>query len=245
MKARNELNDCLYRQKMDGLTMPNPFAEHAKYVAICNGDIETVSIKIKNGSLTLISDVRILSKNNFKNAIYHFVLAASSIAEACMEAGMGRDEAYTLSDIYILNADSCKTIDSIHKLYEDMCLDFAERMKEIRRESVISLHVRKCINYIYENLGDNLSLKVLAEVVNLNPAYLSKLFRQETGITIRRFIKEARIDTAQNLLRYSDLSDLAISVSLGFSSQSAFISVFKEITGTTPRKFRERNFKYK
>lgn len=242
MKARNELNARLYKQKTDDLTMPFYLSDYAKYTAICNGDVEAVSIQIKNEDLALISDVRILSKHNLRNVLYHFVLSASSIAGACMEAGMGHDEAYTLSDLYILKADCCKTIDSVHMLYREMCLDFTERMQEIRRESVISLHIRKCIDYIYGNLGADLSIKALAEEAKLNPTYLSRLFRSETGISLKRFVKEAKIDTAKNLLRYSDLSYLEISVSLGFSSQSAFIVVFKEITGMTPNVYRQQNY---
>lgn len=242
MKARQELNTRLYKQKTDDITMPHYFSENAKYTAICSGSRETVAAQIKNGGLALISDERILSRHNLRNAVYHFVLSASFIAGACMEAGMGHDEAYTLSDLYILKADCCKTMASIDKLYGEMCLDFTERMQEIRKESVISLHIRKCIDYIYGNLGADLSIKALAKEVKLNPTYLARLFRTETGISLKRFVKEAKIDTAQNLLKYSDLSYLAISVSLGFSSQSAFISVFKEITGLTPKVYREQNF---
>ncbi len=122
-----------------------------------------------------------------------------------------------------------------------MCLDFAERMQEIRKEPVISLHIRKCIDYIYENLGADLSVKSLAQVSGLNSTYLSRLFRQEVGMSIKRFVKEARVDTAQNLLRYSDLSCSVISASLGFSTQSMFIAVFKEITGMTPKVYREKS----
>ena len=78
--------------------------------------------------------------------------------------------------------------------------------------------------------------------MNLNATYLSRLFRKEVGISLKQFVKEARVDIAKNLLRYSNLSYLVISVSLGFSSQSSFIAVFKEITGVTPKVYREKNF---
>lgn len=112
-------------------------------------------------------------------------------------------------------------------------------MGEIRKESVISLHVRKCIDHIYENLGADLSVNALAEKAGLHPAYLSRLFRKETGVPLKQFVKEARVDTARNLLRYSQLPYPVIATSLGFSSQSAFIAVFRQITGTTPKVFRE------
>lgn len=242
MKARHELNACLYKQNMDGHHMPSYHDEPAQYADIQNGNTEEVRRKLTSGDMLLHSDMRILSDNASRNTMYHFVLAASAIARACMESGMGHDESYTLSDIYIRKADQCKSTDLICKLYEEMCLDFTERMCEIRKEAVISLHIRKCIDYIYENLGNDLSVKALAEMVGLNPTYLSRLFSKETGISIKQFVREVKIDIAQSLLKYSDLSYLKISVSLGFSSQSAFITVFKQITGVTPKTYREQYY---
>ena len=240
MRARRELNACLYAQKMDGHNMPEYRKEFARYAEVQTGDIESLKRKLQNGELSWISEQRVLSEDETKNMIYHFVIAASALARACMEGGLGHDEAYTLADIYIRKADRCGNRDAICQLHEDMCLDYAERMREIRKETVISLHIRKCIDYIYENLGSNLSVGALASVVNLNPSYLSRLFSKETGIPLKQFVAEAKIDTAQNLLKYSDLSYLQISVSLGFSSQSAFISVFKKISGMTPKAYRDR-----
>lgn len=245
MKARRELNACLYKLNMDEYHLPSYYDESAKYADVQNGDTAAVRQKLADGNMTLHSDRRILSDDPFKNTVYHFVLAASAIAKACMESGMGHDESYTLSDIYIRKADQCTGCDAIDRLYQEMCLDFAERMQEIRKETVISLHIRKCIDYIYEHLGSDLSVKTLAEVVGRNPTYLSRLFAKETGVSLKQFVKEAKIDTAQNLLKYSDLSYLKISVTLGFSSQSAFIAAFKQITGVTPKVYREQYYSLK
>ena len=242
MKIRNELNAELFRQKMDNFKRSEHSVKPVEFTSICNGDKDAVKLQLSEGELALIADDRLMSINKLKNAVYHFVLCASAIASTCMDMGMGQTEAYTLSDLYVLKADTCRTIDGVCRLYEDMCLDFTERMQEIRKEAVISLHIRKCINYIYENLGADLSVKALAKAAELNPAYLSRLFRQETGIPLKRFVKEARVDTAQNLLRYSNLSYLVISTSLGFSTQSVFIAVFKEITGMTPKVYREKHY---
>ncbi len=242
MKIRNELNAELFRQKMYNFKRSEPSAKQVEFTSVCNGDIESVKKQLSLGELALTDD-RIMSKNKLQNALYHFVLSASAIASACMNTGMGHTEACTLSDLYVLKTDNCNTIECVHRLYEDMCLDFTERMQEIRKEAVISLHIRKCIDYIYENLGADLSVKALAKVTELNSAYLSRLFRQETGISLKRFVKEARVDTAQNLLRYSEQPYSVISTSLGFSTQSVFIAVFKEITGMTPKVYREKYYR--
>ena len=244
MRARRELNACLYSQKMDGRNMPEYRSESARYVEVQSGDLEALERKFRNGEMPLVAEERILSEDAARNAMYHFVIASSALARACMEGGMGHDEAHTLADIYTRKADVCPGRDALFTLYEEMCLDFAERMREIRKESVISLHIRRCIDHIYENLNGDLSVRALAEVAGLNPTYLSRLFSKETGIPIKQFVAEARIDTAQNLLKYSDLSCLRISASLGFSSQSAFIEVFKRITGMTPKVYRERFYSF-
>ena len=182
------------------------------------------------------------SRSSSKDAAIHFALTAMTLAEVCIDSGLGNTESYTIAELYIHKADFYKTADDLCTLFNDMCLDFTERMAEIKKESSISYHIRKCIDYIYENLGADLSITALAVVIGLNPTYLSRLFLKEVGIPLKRFIKEARIDTAKNLLSYSDLSYLSISNSLGFSSQSAFIVIFKDITGVTPKEYRTHKF---
>lgn len=206
MKVRNELNALLYKNKMENKDIPERLPHYSKFASIADGNTQKVFSELKNRELDLISDKRILSKNTLKNAAYHFVLSVSAISDACIDGGMGQTEACTLSDIYILKADDCQTADAIYKLYEEMCLDFAKRMQEIRKETVISLHIRKCIDYIYENPAANLSVRSLAETMKLNSTYLSRLFRKEVGIPLKQFVKEARVDIAENLLLYSDLS---------------------------------------
>lgn len=242
MKIRNELNTALFQQKMYDFKHSELSARQAEFTSVCNGDMEAVKTQFLQSELAFAFDDRIMSKNDLRNVVYHFVLRASELASACINMGMGQTEANTICDLYILKADDSRTIDGINRLFEDMCLDFTERMQEIRKESVISLHIRRCIDYIYENLGADLSVKALAKAAELNPAYFSRLFRQEVGIPLKRFVKEARVDTARNLLRYSDLPYLVISTSLGFSTQSVFIAAFNDITGMTPKVYREKYY---
>ena len=239
MKVRNELNYQLFLQKTNGIQRQPMNAEMKQYDDICNGDMEAVKQNLNN--LTEILS-RQLSDNPVRNAQYHVAIMASAIAKTCIQSGMGHDEAYTLADIYIRKADKCQTIERVIELLQELQLDFTERMQEIRKQHVISLHARKCIDYIYEHLGDDLTVNTLAKYCGLNPSYLSRLFYSETGTHLKEFVMNARIDTAQNLLKYSDLSYLDISVALKFSSQSSFIYAFRKITGTTPKKFREHYY---
>lgn len=240
MKMRNELNSRLYEQKMNNINRLPCNVEQEQYADICDGDMEAVERGFARMEQRISS--RQLSENSARNILYHLVIAASAIAQACIDSGMGHDEAYTLADIYIRKADKCSSCKGLIDLFRELQLDFAERMQEIRKQPVISLHIRKCIDYIYEHLGEDLTVNALAAYCGLNPSYLSRLFVEEMGIHMKQFVLNAKIDTAQNLLKYTDLSYLDIAISLGFSSQSSFIYVFRKITSTTPKKFREEHY---
>lgn len=240
MKVRNELNLRLYEQKMDGTILPHYGDECMRYETICRGDAESTALLTDNGKLQLRGTSRVFSENAARNLCLHFAIEGSTLARICMENGLSHDEAYTISDIYIRKLDQATDIEQIEWLYKQMCLDFAKRMGEIRKETALSSHVRKCIDYIYENLGGDLSMKVLASVTGLNPSYLSRLFSKEVGRPIKQFILAAKVDTAQNLLRHSELSYSRIATALGFSSQSAFIAVFDRFVQMTPKVYREK-----
>ncbi len=122
----------------------------------------------------------------------------------------------------------------------EMQIDFAGRMRELKKQNVISLHIRKCIDYIYDNLHKKLTVKAAAEYLKIDPTYLSKLFAKETGVYFKDFVTGARVSAAKNMLLYSDFSTSDISLSPGFSSRSAFISVFKKATEKTPNRFRNQ-----
>lgn len=238
MKIRRELNRQLYQQKAYGYEKRPYYFDKAVLDAIRNGDVEKLKPLIASGSVKLSSGMRTLSKNQMKNGKYHFMIMATFLAESGLAGGLGHDETYMIADIYSQKADRAASCEDLQMLLEDMCLDYTTRIREIKKDNVISIHIRKCIEHIYEDLSADLSTKKLAELTKLNASYLSKLFKQETGETIKAYVTAAKMDTAQNLLKYSDLSCSEIATSLGYCSQSAFTYAFRQFTGVTPKKYR-------
>lgn len=239
MNTNRDLNYRLYIQKESGFTRTPFYSEFERYMTIKSGDVEAVKHNFSMIKKNFLAGKGKLSDDPLRNIMYHFVVSVAIISRICIEGGLEHDTAYTLSDIYIQKADKCKSCENMIDIFEEMQVDFAERMRDLKKKNVNSIHVRKCIDYIYEHLHEKLSLKLLADIVGLNSSYLSKLFLNETGTSIKKFITNAKITTAENMLKYSDFSYLDISLSLGFSSQSAFISVFRKVNGITPKKYKE------
>jgi YesN/AraC family two-component response regulator len=84
-------------------------------------------------------------------------------------------------------------------------------------------------------------LQRVARHLGLNEAYLSSLFKQQTGQTFTEFVNLLRIEKSKELLRHSSASILDISLEVGFSNQNYFNRVFKKLTGITPGEFRRQS----
>ena len=96
--------------------------------------------------------------------------------------------------------------------------------------------ITEACNYISCNLSDLLSLDTVAAHVHVNPTYLSRLFKKETGISFNTYINQMRIAKAMQLLetgrKITDVSGM-----VGFDNSKYFSQVFKKQTGRTPREY--------
>lgn len=82
------------------------------------------------------------------------------------------------------------------------------------------------------------SLQDLAGRVGLAPTYLAGIFVRELGISPHRYLNEARISRARQLLAASDLTITAVALEVGFGSGQHFARVFRQVTGRSPRDYR-------
>lgn len=184
-----------------------------------------------------------LSDDSLRNLKYHLIITVALITRCCIEGGMEMETAYNLSDIYIRSIDKCRADKEINMLHRELVDDYAQRMNIIRKQNRYPRVITICLDYIYDNLHQKITLEELSEKVNLSPSYLSKLFHKEVGLTISAYVTKKRIEAAENMLKFSDYSCLEISDYLCFSSESHFISIFKKHTGYTPKNYREHFFR--
>lgn len=92
--------------------------------------------------------------------------------------------------------------------------------------------------YINENFHKNLTLEELAELAHFSPSYLSRLFRNTTGLTIKTYITLKRLENAEYLLKNSSLNIHEIAFNCGFPNVSHFNRVFKAHTNLSPMEYR-------
>jgi AraC family transcriptional regulator len=105
------------------------------------------------------------------------------------------------------------------------------------RGGMSSYQLRRSIEFIEANLGNDLGLAELAANVRMSPYYFCRLFKQSTSLSPHQFVLRERIERAQQLLREHRLPIATIARELGFSDQSHFARVFHGLVGTTPRQY--------
>lgn len=93
--------------------------------------------------------------------------------------------------------------------------------------------------YIRTHYSEELTLNMLADLVYLNPNYLSNIFAQVTGCTLNKYIKQIRMENAQRLLLNTNMKITDISQAVGYPNTSYFCKSFQKLFGATPERFRQ------
>ncbi|MEN8907492.1 MAG: AraC family transcriptional regulator [Clostridiales bacterium] len=116
----------------------------------------------------------------------------------------------------------------LHKIvtilnYSDMNIKFDKRIKFIKE-------------YIINNYFNELDLKFLASLVDLNPIYLGTLFKKCTGLSIKEYIRKIRVNSAENLLLISGNTVSETAYQCGFKDVYYFSKIYKMYKGYPPSK---------
>jgi len=97
----------------------------------------------------------------------------------------------------------------------------------------------RAVELIHDSLGFDLSLETLADEAGLSVGHFISAFREAMGRPPYQYVLEQRVEKAKELLANPTRSIASISFDVGFSSQSHLTSVFRRVTGMTPKRYRD------
>ena len=133
---------------------------------------------------------------------------------------------------------SCRSKQSLMLLVSGV-LDEVKQKSENKQD--VSFVVQKVKRIIQTRYSEDLSLDILAEEVGFAPAYLSYVFKKETGENIIKFLTDYRMEQAKQLLDEGKLKIVQVAKECGYENQSYFNRLFKNAYGITPKQYREKN----
>ena len=128
-------------------------------------------------------------------------------------------------------SDACRILALLSQHYNP---DLSSQPTTFRHQEMLLM----LETYIREHLAEDLSLKTLAKLCNLDPTYLHKLYTSAFGTTPARRVLNYRMNAAKRGLLAQEVSLEELAEQCGFSSQSYFCYCFKKYTGKTPMQYR-------
>jgi len=138
---------------------------------------------------------------------------------------------------FLFEEDGTLSLRRTQEQWIALLLGEADRLARlIRQERNI---IREMTDYIGRHLEDDLSLQQLASRFFLSREYVSRKFRQETGVTLSEYVERLRMEKATMLLanRAYKIADIAEMV--GYADEKYFSKVFKKHTGLSPQQHRK------
>lgn len=100
--------------------------------------------------------------------------------------------------------------------------------------------LKQAIDYINDNLNQQIKLTDIARLVDISQYYFCRLFNESTGVSPYKYVIQQRVAKAKSLIEDSNLPLVDIAYECGFSSQSQMTQHFRLGVGVTPRVYRNR-----
>lgn len=130
---------------------------------------------------------------------------------------------------YDIYRDARQSVESLMRLVHFCAVRLSGN--EPRQERDV---VEEVIRYINENLDHEIHRQDLADHVYLNPDYLNRLFKKQTGKTLKEFVIEHKMDEAKKMLQITRLPVSIIAAKVGYDNFSHFSYAYKKVTGFSP-----------
>ncbi len=92
--------------------------------------------------------------------------------------------------------------------------------------------------WIRINIDTRLSVMQIAEQFKYNADYLSRMFKDNTGLSLSKYIQNSKISKAKEMLIRTDATIQEVAFKLGFEDEKYFMRIFKKCENLSPTKYR-------
>lgn len=166
-------------------------------------------------------------------------LVAKAITRLKAAMGFG-DEQVRCLGLWKINSDVSYGEQIGHALGLQIVGSYGRSETGTKHGGMAPFKLRKALEFINESLEgeEDISLEKVADRVGMSYSYFSRTFKLSMGISPNTYIVARRIERAKELLGSSNSSIADIALQVGFASQSHFTTMFRRLTGMTPKIFR-------
>ena len=208
--------------------------------AISNGDMDFVK-KCFDENHFMDTDHLLVTEPQLIRA-KHGILSANSVyCRAAEDGGASSVLVRTICANYVEEIMQASTVSRLIGLRRQFALLYCKKVKDSKQNNY-GLHVSRCINWMEENLMEELTLFKAAEYCGISYDYLSRLIKNECNCSFSELVHRTRCRFATYYLMTED-SIVRVSEKCGYKTSSQFCHAFKKIYGMTPGVWKAENQK--
>ena len=238
-----------------GDVMPQYWSEQAMYAAVINILEEcfalyanVVGIQEEQEAIIMLFYPDEQSERIDEALTQEMMIKLSSLLKSPFSAGVSNPhyDLGALATAYHESLQACQQLkkDSTRPViyYSDVSMcsaspQLTEQLQVKATRRVISM----MIEAMNSRLQENLSLKMIADELYINPTYLGRLFKDDVGECFSSFLTKLRIQKAIELLNNVTLKVYEVSELVGFKDPAYFSLIFKKYMSMTPQEFQKHN----
>ncbi len=172
-----------------------------------------------------------ISLSGFKTIFNTFIVNISSFVSVDnLTVNDLLEQAEALSENGGILSNKKRYVEYVLSLFDKM----TEYNSQMQNETLTAI-----ISYVNNNFTDNITLKSLAQKFYINPIYLGRVFKKQTGTLFNEYLTTLRIEKSKVLLKTTNKKVYEIANEIGFNDPNYFIAKFLKIEGVTPSQFRK------
>lgn len=175
--------------------------------------------------------------DSLRNTKNYCIITNTLFRKAAEKGGVHPYHLDEVSSQFADRIEQLSTENEVAGLMAEMAKAYCRLVRKQNMKNYSAL-VQKAVVFIEGDLPGNLSLRILADNLNVNASYLSSLFKKETGKTVTDYILERRMELAAQLLKSTRLQVQTVAQHCGIVDVHYFTKLFKRHTGRTPREYR-------
>ncbi len=190
--------------------------------------IDDVFSKIADSRNVTIEKVRVVSTN-----------IISAILGAIAEMGLSYGDIYGTESLPYGRIFEIDTMTDMEEYLRALVLSSISAIKTIRTRKSKKI-IDDILDYLKMNLSDcDLALSNTAQKFFVNPSYLSRIFKQETGQSFTEYLARIRMEKAIELLNGTDMKAYQVADAVGIKDPYYFSNCFKKFTGLSVNEYKK------
>lgn len=227
-----EKNDALWHMK--NMEMRYNY-ENELIAAVSKGQVHKAD-QLLNSLTTMLFEQRVADP--VRNAKNYCIIMNTLLRKAAEQGNVHPVYLDSISSAYAVQIEQIISLEKVMPLMTEMFRAYCRLVRKHSTQAHSPL-VQQALIYIDTNLAGDLSLRTLAQNLNISSSYLSTVFKKETGQTLTDLIAHRRVDKAKELLRTTRLQVQTIAQHCGIVDVHYFSKIFKKLTGMTPKTYRD------